>query len=235
MLSLLMRVDRFLGMKATDIEQSTDPLQIPVAPGAYPASTGTGDYIDRVASNLRGFNYFDLPPQNSRDYLPDRRFLDLVALCDIRVPGEDPGGRNGALSKITFSDGHDEPVFAFVPVGGCAHFILNKRPWFDVDFEDLFQKLFEFYFSGYLTDAVGCVHIDARDTNDGHRCFYYKISIRPRIRIILRVTKFIHGDGSVAWTLANYATGGTTDGIVSWTLADLTIGRFTLKPGHTHN
>ena len=177
---------------------------------------------------------FDLPRDHSRNYLPDRRFLDLVALRDTRVIEADTG-ETGALSKITFGDGHKEPVFAFVPVGGCAHFILNKHPWSDGNFTDLFQKLFTYYFRGNLTDGVGCVHIDARDMNDGHRCFYYKISIRPQIRIILRVTKFIHGDGSVSWTLANYATGKTTDGSVSWTLADYATGGTTLIAGHTFN
>lgn len=149
-------------------------------------STGPIDFFDRVADYLHRYGYM----KKGRANLPDRRYLNLNALCEV-----------GCMD----TDNSESPILAFYDPSAVCFSGPHGTGWDDWEFTTFFAELFSYYFNG---DVVQCVHYTDRDTVTGSRCFCYKIgSDQP---IILQVAKCIHSDLSVSWALTRVDHGEQT-------------------------
>ena len=227
MLSLLVRVDRFLGLvkPATDATDTVVPLAlailnlplpVPEYLSVYPPSTGLNDYVDRIGYWLKRVPYFDLEPYTRnyiRNHLPERRFLDFAALRSVHGNPDDTGVGDCVIARVAAGDGPDSAVVAFVKGRISTVFVTYGVQWIDKDFTELFRVMFNAYFKPLVSvREVQCVHYNAGgDMNNGHPCWFYIVPSPVGIR--LRITKFVHP-----------TTGGPSPDNVSWTLDKLDIG-----------
>ena len=170
--------------------------------------TNAADYVDRIGFFLRRAGFLSnlsggYNRRRIREALPDRQYLDLDALREVYRIEFDAGTPGSAISPIELSSGHTEPVLAFVPVGVDVF----SSGWTDEKFTDFFLKIFSYYFRKILYDDedVTAGHFSERDTNQGHRCFYFKIPIEHII--FIGVTKVTKAEG-VYWTLAQFHRNG---------------------------